>query len=68
MVKYESLNAELSEIFDQLGVPFDGTLGVRAKSQYRKDRTPYRDVFSTTQRDIISAAFQTEIDMHGYTF
>ena len=38
ILRYENLTAELSEVFAQLNIPFDGTLGVAAKSEYRTDR------------------------------
>lgn len=68
VVKYESLTAELAQIFQQLGIPFEGSLGVKAKSEYRKDRTPYQQVFKDDQRKIIERAFRREIEMHGYDF
>ncbi len=68
VIKYESLMDELARIFDKLGVPFEGRLGVRAKSKYRKDKKPYQEVFSNEQREIIEKAFVKEIEMHKYTF
>ncbi len=68
VVKYESLTDELGVVFQELGIPFNGSLGVRAKSEHRKDRRPYQDVFSNRQRDIIARAFAREIQMHGYVF
>ena len=68
VIKYESLMDELEIVFQELGIPFDGSLGVRAKSEHRKDRRPYQDVFSDKQRDIIETAFAREIEMHGYVF
>jgi hypothetical protein len=68
VVKYESLMDELGVVFQELGIPFDGSLGVRAKTEYRKDRRPYQNVFSNQQRDVIENAFTKEIEMHGYAF
>ncbi|MCH8502332.1 MAG: hypothetical protein LAT77_10540 [Aliidiomarina sp.] len=68
VVQYESLQSELSDVFSELGIPFYGSLGVNAKSEYRTDRRPYQEVFSDTHRQIIEAAFSSEIKMHGYTF
>lgn len=68
VVKYESLTDELGVIFADLGIPFDGSLGVRAKSEHRKDRRPYQEVFSDTHRDAVEAAFADEIELHGYAF
>src|SRR4026208_1923592 len=33
ILRYENLTAQLSEVFAQLNIPFDGTLGVAAKSE-----------------------------------
>src|SRR4030095_5613375 len=53
VLRYESLLADLNEVFGQLNIPFDGTLGVAAKSEYRTDRRPYRQVFNDEQRRIV---------------
>jgi hypothetical protein len=68
VVRYENLLVELNEIFAQLNIPFDGTLGVRAKSEYHVDRQPYQKVFSDNQRRIVEKAFAREIELHGYRF
>ena len=68
VVKYETLMDELESIFQELGIAFEGSLGVRAKSEYRKDKRPYQDVFSNQQREVIEKAFAKELEMHGYTF
>src|SRR6266513_189375 len=66
ILRYEDLMAELGEVFSQLNVPFDGTLGVAAKSEYRMDRRPYQEVFDDKQRRIVEKAFTKEIKLHGY--
>jgi hypothetical protein len=68
ILRYENLPAELSEIFAQLNIPFDGTLGVTAKSEYRTDRRPFQQVFNEDQRRIVEKAFAKEIESHGYRF
>jgi len=68
VIRYENLLSELNDIFTQLNIPFDGTLGVAAKSEYRTDRTPYTEVFNDEQRRIIEQAFAKEIELHGYHF
>jgi hypothetical protein len=67
VLKYERLTEELQQVFDQLGVPFDGSLGVRAKSEYRKGES-FREIDLTReQRDVIRRIFSDEIKMHGYS-
>jgi len=68
VLRYENLLAELSEVFSQLRIPFDGKLGVKAKSEYRTDRRPYQQVFNEAQRRIVENAFAKEIELHGYSF
>jgi hypothetical protein len=60
--------ADLAEVFARLNIPFQGTLGVRAKSEYRTDRRPYQQVYTEKQRLIVDQAFAREIEMHGYRF
>ena len=68
VVRYENLLAELAEVFSQLNISFNGTLGVAAKSEYRTDRRPYQEVFNDDQRKIVEEAFAKEIELHGYRF
>jgi hypothetical protein len=68
VLHYENLLAELNEVFSQLQIPFNGTLGVAAKSEYRTDRRPYQEIFNEHQRRIVEDAFAKEIELHGYRF
>lgn len=68
VIKYESLEDGLGEVFSKLSIPFEGTLGVQAKSEYRQDRTPYQKVFTEQQRRFIAKIFSHEIEMHGYAY
>jgi hypothetical protein len=68
IVKYEDLINGLGAIFDRLGIPFDGSLGVTAKGEYRDDRRPYQMMYSDAQRRLIEKVFDAEIRMHGYRF
>jgi len=68
VIRYENLLPGLNEVFSQLGIPFDGKLGVAAKSEYRTDRRPYQEVFNDEQRKVVENAFAKEIELHGYRF
>jgi hypothetical protein len=58
----------LNDIFKSLGVPFDGSLGVNAKSEYRKDKRPYKDVLTVKQAEIIAKKFANELSLFGYEY
>jgi hypothetical protein len=68
VLRFEDLDRELAEVFAYLGVPFDGNLGVRAKSEYRTDRRHYREILNDAQRDRIADIFKREIAMFGYRY
>lgn len=64
---YETLNDGLSEVFGQLGIPFEGTLGIRAKSEYRTDRRPWQEALTGNQATRIAELFARECQLHGYS-
>jgi hypothetical protein len=64
--KYENLDAELSSIFYHLGIPFNGQLNIRAKTQFRSDRRPYQEVLTNSQMSRIEMIFKREIAFMGY--
>lgn len=53
VIKYENLNNELTQVFKKLGVSFDGSLGVRAKSNHRTNRRSYREILTVEQNKVI---------------
>lgn len=68
VVYYESLDKELGELLDYLGIPFDG-LNVRAKGGLRKDRRGCMDFFTgeyEKYRAEIEKVFAKELELHGY--
>lgn len=68
MIKYEHLAEGIGGICERFGIPFDGSLGVRAKGDYRKDRTHYSMVLEKPHLEIIDRVFRKEIEIHGYVF
>lgn len=68
VLRYENLMDELGDVFGTLGVPFEGSLHVNAKADYRKDRRPYREVYTDEQREIVARKFADEIALIGYEF
>lgn len=67
VIRYEKLDAELAEIGSQLGFPSSLELP-RAKGQYRKDRTPYRELIGDKERERIAQICAREIALFGYEF
>jgi len=65
---YERLTEDLGRVFRELGIAFDGSLGVNAKSEYRTDRRPYREVYTQAQAERVGEAFVHERRLHGYLF
>ena len=68
IIRYESLSNGLQDVFHSLNIPFNGELGTHAKSNHRLNRTPYQDIFTTTQKKVIESVFADEIAMHCYKF
>ncbi|HEX3152497.1 MAG TPA: hypothetical protein VHR66_30770 [Gemmataceae bacterium] len=68
VLHYERLTEDLREVFARIGIPFDGSLGVNAKSEYRTDRRPYREIYTDEQARLVAAAFGEEIALHGYAY
>lgn len=68
IARYENLNNELASIFDRLGIPFDGDLGIHAKGNYRKDRRSYQDVLTQEQAKVIEDIHHQEIKLLGYKY
>lgn len=68
ILRYEKLDDELALLFGELGVPWSGRLGYRAKSEYRQDRRHYREVLTPHQAEIIAQRLAKEIELHGYQF
>ena len=68
IIRYEALLEGLGEVFEKVGIPFEGKLDVVAKGKARKDRRPYQEVYSDRQKAVIEKAFAEEIRLHGYRF
>lgn len=68
IIKYENLMEQLGEVFNMLSIPFNNSLNVRAKGEYRTNRRHYRDVLTEGQIKIIQEIYKKEIFMHGYEF
>lgn len=68
VLRYENLTADLSEVFHELGLPFNGSLGAIEKSHYRKDKRHYKEVYTPGQKTTVEKLFQPEIQLLGYEF
>jgi hypothetical protein len=68
VLRYERLNEELARVFRDLCIPFNGSLGIHAKSGYRADRRPYHEVYTPAQAERVADIFAEERALHGYEF
>lgn len=71
VIYYENLNKELSEVFNHLGIPFEGVLGIKKNTWQRKNKIPYQEFFSGDYEqyiNVIRETFKKEIELHGYEF
>jgi len=68
LLRYESLNDELAAVFQSLGVPFEGALQQRAKSDYRTEQGRYQDMYTSGSRNRVAEIYKQEIDLLGYEF
>lgn len=68
VLRWERLDEELGDVFGRLGVPWAGSLDVRAKSGYRPPGRHYREWYEPEQRDHVARIFAKEIDAFGYEF
>lgn len=68
VLRYEHLLDNLGAVFKRFGIPFSGSLGVNAKSEYRTDHRHYKDVYTPEQAALVSNVFKQELLLHGYTF
>ena len=67
IIKYEELDRQLIATFQDLKIPFTGSLDIHSKKSQRSDKG-YRNIFSREQRLLIEELFKEEIDLHGYIF
>jgi len=65
ILRYENLLPELGEVFSQLNIPFDGTLGTAAKSEYRGKQCRSRRISIGDQRKLLEEGLRKETNWHG---
>jgi len=65
ILSYENLNAGLSTLFANLGVPFSGQLMETAKSETRKDQRGYQDLLTKEQIETIYRVFDNELSLRA---
>ena len=68
VIKFESLDEELGDVFGGLGVPYEGSLNVFEKSHYRKKKKNYQESYTESQKKLVADKFAFEIKLHGYNF
>lgn len=67
VIKYENLEKELKEVFDNVGIPFS-RLTVKAKSNYRSNKKHYSNYYKDEEIEIVRKKFSKEINLFNYKF
>ena len=67
MIRYESLDAEVAEVWAHLGLPGTPDLP-HAKSGTRPRDADYRSMYTDRSRSRVAAAFERTITDLGYQF
>ena len=62
---FEQLMDGLGQVFEELDIPFQGSLGVNAKSEYSLVRRPYQEFYTPEQANTVGNRFRQEILLHG---
>jgi hypothetical protein len=65
--RYENLAEDLQKVMTEVGVKDPLTIPV-THHKFRKDKRPYRDVYTPEMRDIIAKVYPEEIELLRYEF
>lgn len=68
VLRYERLDEGLARVFERVGVPFPGSLGIRTKAGYGRPKRSYREAFDDETRGMVARIFAREIALLGYEF
>lgn len=68
VLRYESLAEQFGDVCRQLGIPYTGSIEVRAKGNYRERGSDFRSFYSQPQAEMVGRLFVKEIALHGYRF
>lgn len=67
VLDFENLSNDLSRVFNKLGIPFSGDLGVKAKGYDYIKKLNYKDVFNKNEISLIDEIFRKEIEFFKYS-
>ena len=65
--RYEELDQAMADLATRVGLPEVPQLP-HAKSRFREDRRPYRELYGEEERDLVAKAFDSEIALLDYRF
>lgn len=66
VIRHEHLVADYEALADRIGTKLPPL--PHAKSSYRQDKRPYRELFDAETRDVIARRYAREIEAFGYEF
>ena len=71
VIRYEHLEEDLARVSARIGLGhnlFDDLKDIRAKGDYRPDRSPPGEIFDERQKLLVSLLCRKEIELFGYGF
>lgn len=68
VARYETLEDDLKEIFDLLGIPFEHGLNIYKKSQFRDEETHYRRFLKPRHVEKIKEIYAKELSLFDYVY
>ncbi len=67
IIRYENLDIELNEVFNEFRIPFSGKLNIYAKSGLREKKS-YQDYYNDESKKIVANLYKEEISKFNYKF
>lgn len=67
VIKYESLNKDLIDVMDKLGISFTG-LNIEERAGHRDKNIHYRVYYNEHTKNHITEKFRNELELHNYSF
>lgn len=68
VIRYENLQADIEAACEQLQIPFELSRIGQYKTEFRKEKKPYRDYYNSTTRAVVEKHYGEYMNLFGYQF